>query len=47
MIEIANHKTLKLYSYQYLISKLIYFTYKTRIDIIFAIEQLIKYNTNQ
>ena len=46
MIEIANHKTLELYSYQYLIDKLINFAYKTRTDIIFIIEQPIKYNTN-
>lgn len=44
MTHLDNYKVVKLYKYQYLISKLIYFAYSIRPDIIFVIRQFSKYN---
>lgn len=43
-----NNKYIKKnqYIYQYLISKLMYFVYRTKLDITFVISQLNTYNTN-
>lgn len=44
--EVNNCKRTKLLTYQQLIEKLIYLLYNMRIDILFVIERLSKYNTD-
>lgn len=42
IIEFDNNEVINLHLYQYLIGKLIYFAYSTRLDIAFAIKHLNK-----
>lgn len=46
MINLKNYKKVDLCIYYRLIKRLIYFLYKTKLDIIFVIRKLNKYNTN-
>lgn len=46
MIKLDDYKEAELWSYQYFISKLIYFTYDKRQDIAFVVEQLNGHNAD-